>query len=439
MTLPALQMAREEKHAESRIGVMSETAPIATATPGRDIAEISIASVTGLAIALIVLFLCMVQLAPKGRTVRDFVIYWATGQQLIHHQNPYDQAALEQIEHAAGFPANFDAFYMRNPPWTLPLVFPLGLVQMQFGNLLWSLVLLGCQIGSGWLVWQMFGRPPNHIHWLAVCFAPALICTFMGQTALFALLGVALFLRFNRTHPFSAGLALWLCALKPHLFLPIGIVLLAWIIVARQYRVLAGLAVALAASCALTSLIYPPAWSAYIQMMHSPAIAQEPIPCLSAAMRLHISPQTVWLQFLPAALACVWGLGYYWRRRTTWDWMRDGSQLMLVSLIAAPYCWIYDHGIAIPALLHGAYTTRSRLLIAFLALVNIPIFGGLVWGLSLTSELYLWIAPLWLAWYLLARAFDIQESAAPARAIPIGHTAASMAIAQNDSTVQGTR
>ena len=42
-----------------------------------------------------------------------------------------------------------------------------------------------------------------------------------------------------------AGAALLLCAAKPHLFLPFGIVLLLWIITRKQYRILAGFCVAL--------------------------------------------------------------------------------------------------------------------------------------------------------------------------------------------------
>ena len=75
---------------------------------------------------------------------------------------------------------------------------------------------------------------------------------------------------------------------------------------------------------------------------------------------------------------------------------------MLVSLLTAPYCWLYDQGLAIPALLHGAYTTRSRTLLVLLALASILIEAELC-GIRITSLLYLWTAPAWLAWYVAAR------------------------------------
>jgi len=370
-----------------------------------DFAEISIATVSGLAVALIALFLCFMQLATQGQGRRDFVIFWATGHQLVHHGNPYDPSSMERIEHAAGFPADFPAFYMRNPPWALPLVLPLGVTSLLVGNFLWALLLLGLQITSGWLIWRMFGRPPNRIHWLSIAFAPSLMCLFMGQTALFALFGLVLFLWFHRSNPLVAGLALWLGALKPHLFLPYAVVLLAWIIVSKSYKVLVGFAVAFAASCAFITAIYPASWSDYARMMRSPEVTNDFVPCLAVSMRLWLSPQHVWIQFLPAGIACIWAIVYFWRRRRTWDWVENGSFLLLLSLVVAPYCWFYDLCIAIPALLQGAYSTRSRPLVAVLALLNIPVFGGLIGGLRLTSVPYLWIAPMWFTWYLIALRF----------------------------------
>ncbi len=368
-----------------------------------DFAEVSIVVSGGLAFALMAIFLCVVPLSGNHTSTRDYVVFWATGQQLIHHANPYDPAAMDHLERAAGLGAEYGILYMRNPPWALPLALPLGLMNEQVGALFWSLVLLACLVLSTVLIRALHGNPQNRLHWIAISFAPSLICLFMGQTTLFTLLGLVLFLRFHRTRPFSAGLALWLCSLKPHLLLPFGIVLLAWILASRAYRLLAGAAFALTASCALTWLLDPLAWRGYSAMMHSPAIESEFIPCLSVAGRLWLAPHAVCLQYVPAALASVWALVYYWRRRNSWNWLEGGSVLILVSLVVAPYCWPYDQTIAIPALLHGAYTTRSRIMLTILALSSIPIMGAIMIGIKITTAFFLFIAPAWLVWYLVAR------------------------------------
>jgi len=267
---------------------------------------------------------------------------------------------------------------------------------------LWSLMLLACLWGSVYMVWQMHGRPSKLLNFLGYSFAPALVCLIVGQTSLFALLGLVLFLRLHRTRPFLAGVSLWLCALKPHLFLVFGVVLLMWVVVTRSYKVLLGAVTALAASCALTWLLDPAAWGQYSHMMRSYGIEREFIPCWSVVLRLWVSPQTTLLQYVLLLPACCWAVVYFWRKRHSWDWVTDSSLLMLVSILAAPYCWVFDQAAAIPALLDGAYRTRSRVLLALLAAASLGIEVALVCGIRLPSAFFLWTAPAWLVWYLVS-------------------------------------
>jgi hypothetical protein len=375
---------------------------IPTAKTHPDFAELSIAVVCGLALVLTALFIFAAPFSGQIAGARDFVVYWATGQQLVHHANPYDRDAMSRLERGAGLPATYGIGFMRNPPWGLPLALPLGLIGVRVGTFLWSLLLLACLIVSVRMLWSIHGRPKNYLHWIGLSFAPALVCLIAGQTALFALLGLVLFLRLHRTSPLLAGASLWLCALKPHLFLPFAVVLLAWVAVSRSYRILLGAAAAMVASCAVVYCIDPTAWLGYSEMMRTSGIEKEFIPCLGIVLRLWIRPQATWLQYLPVTLGCVWALGYFWRRRRTWDWLKDGSPLMLVSIFLAPYCWLFDQALAIPALLQGAYLTRSRVLVAVLAFASIFMEAESACGVKLPSAFYLWTAPAWLAWYLLA-------------------------------------
>ena len=376
-----------------------------------DFAEVAIASAAGLALAVTILFIFAVPVAGKLAASRDFVSYWATGRLLVHHGNPYDRDAISALEHSAGLDARA-VLIMRNPPWALPIAYPLGFLGLRIAAILWTLLLLACLLISVRMVHELHGSPPNRIHWLGFAFTPAIICLTMGQTSLFALLGLILFLRFHRCHPFNAGAALWLCALKPHLFLPFAAVLAVWIVVSRSYKLLAGFVSALALTSAAAFLIDPTAWPDYARMMRSPAVENQFIPCLADAMRHWLPPHAAWLQYLPAALACLWALAYFWRRRAHWDWFTGSSPLILVSLLAAPYCWFYDQGLAIPALLDGAYATRSRKLLAILALLIVAADIEICF-VKVTSALYLWTAPAWLVWYLFARATAAKELAPP--------------------------
>ena len=355
------------------------------------------------------LFLCVAPLTGKIAGARDFVVYWATGQQLVHHADPYSADAMMRVERDAGLPIAAGALFMRNPPWALPIAYPLGFIGVRLGALLWSLILAPCLWASVQMVWHMHGRPKRLLNFLGYSFAPALVCLITGQTSMFSLLGLVLFFRLHRSRPFLAGMSLWLCALKPHLFLAFGVVLLAWVVVSRSYRVLIGAATAMAASCALAWWIDPTAWVDYAHMVRTDGIENQFIPCLSVVLRLWINPGVMWLQFLLPGLSCVWALGYFLKRRHQWDWFKDGSLLTMVSIFAAPYCWAFDHVVMIPALLHAAYSTRSRILLTLLALASLAIDIGMVMGVQLPSKLFLFSAPAWLAWFLLASAFPVGE------------------------------
>ncbi|MGO9316373.1 MAG: glycosyltransferase 87 family protein [Terracidiphilus sp.] len=393
--LPAL-----ERHPAGEAGTRQKILRAAMTLP--------LVTVCGLAFGFTAGMLCLALLLPQAPCTRDYVIFWAAGQQLAHHANPYDAVASTQLERAAGLPPNLNPGVMRNPPWALPLVFPLGFLGLRVGWLLWALLLLASLVVSVRMVWIIYGRPKNRRDLLGYTFAPALICLLYGQTSLFALLGFVLFLRLHRTRPFLAGISLWVCALKPHLFLPFGMVLVAWVLISRSYKLLAGAAAAMAASCAITFAIDPMAWAQYSQLARTSGIEREYIPCLSYLLRAWVSPHSIWLQYLPAALGCAWALFYFWPRRHAWEWINNGSPLMLVSILVAPYSWIYDQGLVIPALLQGAFLTRSRnllLALAFLsALVEIALFRSIKQPTAMALWTY-WTAPAWLVWHLCASRF----------------------------------
>ena len=359
-----------------------------------------------LAIVYTTVFLAFLPFKRDIVARRDFIVYWATGQQLVHHHNPYDPAALNQIERDAGFEGGA-SYYMRNTPWALPLALPLGYFSPQAAALPWSLVMLGLLIASVRIFWKMVGTPGNHIDWLGYCFPPALFCVMLGQTSVILLFGLVLFLRFHKTRPFAAGAALILCTIKPHLFLPFALVLLVWIVVSRSYRILAGGVTALVVGNAITACIDSSAWSQYAYYMRTSVITREFTACFGDVLRDAVNPAAEWLAFVPAMLGCIWAFVYFWPRRHTWSWVENGNSLVLVSLIVAPFGWIFDQTIAIPAILFAAARTSSRIVLSVLAIVYILVEFAIN-RFELHSKAYLWIAPAWLVWYLFARAYSLE-------------------------------
>lgn len=345
----------------------------------------------------------------KSDTVgtRDFSVYWATGRQLAHHANPYAADDLLRTEQSLGFPPGMGAKFMRNPPWMLPVTLPFGMLSVRAASISWSLLLLVSLAVSVRLLWVMHGRPKNHRDWLGYAFGPALLCLILGQTSIFAMFGLVLFLSLYRTWPLLAGCSLWLCMMKPHLFLPFGVVLLLWVAVTRTYRILIGAALAIGLSVAVTTWIDPAAWMQYATMVRTSGIEVDYIPCLSFLLRKWTIPGALWIQYIPSAFGCAWAIGYFWPRRTRWNWNTDGSPLMLISVLVAPYGWLFDQVVAIPALLQGAYLTGSRNALLVLALASALIEGALFANGRSPSAIYLWTlwsTPFWLLWYLYATA-----------------------------------
>jgi hypothetical protein len=95
--------------------------------------------------------------------------------------------------------------------------------------------------------------------------------------------------------------------------------------------------------------------------------------------------------------------------------MENGSPLLLVSVLVAPYCFPPDQCLVIPAVLHGMYKTRSRALLAVLAIILVAAQIE-TWKVRTISGYYMWLAPTWLIWYLLARRSTGSEEAIPAPA-----------------------
>jgi hypothetical protein len=345
----------------------------------------------------------------KDAAQRDYVCYWAAGQQLLHHENPYDGGAILRIQEAVGYTGG-RPFFMRNPPTAFFLVFPLGFIGMRAGAVLWSLMIVAALMMSVRLIWIMHGRTPDRLHLVGYLFAPALACLLHGQTAIFLLLGVLLFLFFRESNQYLAGAALLLPALKPHLFLPYGVTLLAWIVTRKAYQVLAGATFALALSVGLSLLLDRASWSEYAEMARMEKISDEFIPTISLAFRLLIHRDALWLQFVPAAVGSIWAAAYFSRHRDNWDWDHHGSVVLLVSVMVAPYAWFTDEAIVLPAILAGLYfaSESGRSLIPYCLIAGAAVVEVFA-NFHVNSGAYIWTAPAWLLWYLHASSYGQRQ------------------------------
>jgi hypothetical protein len=316
----------------------------------------------------------------------DYISYWAAGKLLLHHHDPYNAQAILSMEGRSS-----KAMVMRNPPWSLWLTLPLGLVSAVNGSRLWHLLLIAALALS---MYCLRGKREDYL--AAFLFGPTIYCIAYGQTSLFVLLGVCGFLFLRDRSPFLAGAALSLCALKPHLLLPFFAVVIIWTFTQRRYALIAGLATSLVGEVALARWFDPGIWSHYRYTMQSSGIDAEFLPTFSGALR-YLVHGPLWMQFAPTAIVTGWAAFYYLNHRETWDWSRHGSIVLVLSVFFAPYAWLADLALLWPALMPCFRGKRMQVMMLF---VSGAMLLQLCCGVAAHSMLALWPPLAWLALFV---------------------------------------
>ena len=343
---------------------------------------------------------------------KDYISYWSAGRLLLHRADPYCASQVLALEKTQGY-SDIKPIIMRNPPWALPLVAPLGFGNPMVGLLLWTIAATGCIL----IFIRLLNVSPEN-RAFAFLFAPALASICSGQSSPFLLLGFSLFLRFYRSRPFLAGASLGLMAIKPHLFLVFWMLLLVDCIYRRRFFILVGGACVLVAGSAFSMYLDVQVWQHYFAMLRASTLNTEFFPTMSMLFRLLINPRAGWLLFVPSAVAIIWGLWYYKRKCHIWDWRIHGMLLLLVTILVSPYGWFSDEIVLLPSLAF-AFTFPERRKYSIEVLVAIDVLALLVLLLakpSLSSGAYLWTPLAWLGWFLYAtRGFGDHSGSLPMR------------------------
>lgn len=332
---------------------------------------------------------------------RDFIGYWAAGHQLVRGLNPYDPAGVLSAERSAGY-TGLRPDIMLNAPNAFVAVLGLGLVSAQIADLIWTAALLAGLIISVRFLREVYGEPEDRLYLISYFFPPVIACILAGQFSLFLLFGLVLFLRFERANPYVAGLGLAVCLLKPHVFVPFGLVLLLSCFCHKRWGILLGGAGSLLLACGCASLIDPNGWAQYAQMMKNTSEVQRDfIPTLSTYIRLLIDPSRAWLQFLPVVIASCWALVHFWPRRHNWEWTSDGLLVLAVSVLSAPHAWLTDEAVLLPLIIVGILRAQAaeKSLIPF-AVVIVAALVEVLFNCPPTSWYYIWTPTAWLGLYL---------------------------------------
>ena len=133
-------------------------------------------------------------------------------------------------------------------------------------------------------------------------------------------------------------------------------------------------------------------------MLHESTLDQNAYPTLPSLLRAVINVKLAWIATIPLCLAIAWGIAYYWRRRSGWDWRREGMLVMLVAVLTSPYCWIADEVVLLPSVASALASSPRRFSLEILTAINL---AGLV-GISVTIRSLAWFPLALFLWYLYA-------------------------------------
>jgi hypothetical protein len=374
---------------------------------------------TALGIAVVILGIQMGG-STRGLTtlpLLDFVEYWAAGHLNVHGENPYDPERVQELERQAG--RTSDGILMWNPPWTLPLVMPLGLLDCRTAHLLWLALQFAVVLWCVDALWRHYGGAVERrgLAWLlAITFLPTLFSLTVGQISPLVLLGAVLFLIcLQQGRDGLAGAATVLLAIKPHLAYLFWIALLMWSVRQRRWRVLGGGLLAGLAAVAVALACNPAVLGQYWHTFTHRPPAQYHSPTLGTALRLLLGEGQFRLQFLAMVPGLVWFAPYWLRHRADWDWNECLPLLLLVSVVTAAYgAWPFDLVLLLVPVVQVAAAVRGdeRLRRRTAIVVYLAINGLAAAQLACEVE-YFWF--IWMAPALLLAYLGLRQSSPPAR------------------------
>jgi len=340
----------------------------------------------------------------------DFVQYWSAGSLNVRGQNPYDLELLAAVQSPyvrAGEPA----LIMWLPPWVYPLIMPVGLLPYSFARMGWffgQIVLLFACVNWLWISYQGSKAWLWLAWWVAFSQWAVLEALHIGQVSPFVLAGAVLFLALiQRGRAGWAGAVLSLVLLKPHLLYLFSLGILVWVVQQRRWRLLGGLAGAVAAGLLLASITNPQLLLQYVEITRQSPPTQWVTATIGGQLRLWFGAQHVWLQFLPVVFGVAW-LSVHWLRRQrrpgrAWEWQEELPLLALLSLSTAAYGWRHDQTVLLLAILPACgWLVTSRRPLA-LKIIFFGLYGLLDW-IAISSQQpqnWFWWMPLaMLVWYL---------------------------------------
>lgn len=272
-----------------------------------------IAFIASLAVsAIVVVILGFAQLRIDKLGNDDFSTAWAGARALLLGADPYDATTWTDTVRGILASPLLDTTVYAYPPWVALALLPFGSVPAATAGILWSLVGISAAVVAvrGLLRTYLPGRPWAHatVGALLLASAPAVVTLVLGQWPfLFVAVLAAIVLLLRAERPIAAGLVAVLMLAKPPLFVFTAAALVVRALwpgnnaVGRRFFVTS--AAAGTATIALSWLVIPSWWPAYLVHVAAHQLTIEPVTLHTLFITL-FGPNGGWLA-PPVLLAMV--------------------------------------------------------------------------------------------------------------------------------------
>lgn len=306
-----------------------------------------------LLIAILTFFVAVIVVSYSfAHPIHDFVEYWTAAHLVVAHHNPYSLGEVFKMERGIGFEQSVPIMLL-SPPWTLPLIAPIGLINSySLACLFWMIILIAAVAWSSRLLMDVyFGelRIPEisdtafYRCLFAFTFYPVLLCLRYAQTAPLMLLGVAGFLYFDKkARPILAGAFLALTLIKPQLLYLVWLAVLLRSFQQRRWRSLASAVGFVALLSAITLLLDARSFQQYRELASTPYLQAYASGVTAGIRKLFGGVGTFWIQLVPPAFGLAWFAVYWHRRRQNWSWAKNMPMLITISVVTSAYGWLFD-------------------------------------------------------------------------------------------------
>ena len=279
----------------------------------------------------------------------DFIHFYTLGHLTLSGDSGrlYDPVG-QHAEQVALVPESDPEWYLPVYPPQVALMFaPFARWSYGTAALLWALVIIVVYGFVVWLAWRPSREALPDVRFVmaaAAAFMPFWNLVLHGQTTVVPLVAFCVgWLALERQKRFLAGLLFGLIIIKPQY----GIVLAFVVLVRREWAMLAGAAVSVAAQVILVSLtLDPSAVLAYLETLprlvaHADALEPKPYQMHSLTALTKLFPTSIGtLVWVIASFGVIWQTARVWRARV--PVRLQMATLVLASVLVSPHVTIYD-------------------------------------------------------------------------------------------------